>query len=67
MIVTDVGGLKEIVPENKVGFVVKPDAQELTAAILKFYNSDIDFDKHIQEEKKKYSWLKMVQKVEELI
>ena len=67
MIVTDVGGLKEIVPENKVGFVVKPKAEELAGAILKFYSSDIDFDKHIKEEKKKYSWIRLVNKIESLM
>ena len=67
MVVTDVGGLKEIVPENKVGFVVKPEPKELAEAILKFYASDIDFNHFIKEEKKKYSWLRLVQKIEELI
>ena len=66
MVVTDVGGLKEIVPENKVGFVVKPEPTALAEAILKFYKSDIDFNKFIKEEKKKYSWLKLVNTLEEL-
>lgn len=66
MVVTDVGGLKEIVPENKVGFVVKPEPKELADAILKFYASDIDFNTFIKEEKKKYSWLGMLRKIEEL-
>lgn len=67
MIVTDVGGLKEIVPENKVGFVVKPEAKALAEAILKFYQSDIDFEHFIKEEKKKYSWEQMLRKIEELM
>lgn len=67
MVVTDVGGLKEIVPENEVGFVVKPESKALAEAILKFYNSEIDFSHFIKEEKKKYSWLQMVKKIEELL
>lgn len=67
MIVTDVGGLKEIVPEGKVGFVVKPKAEELAKAIVKFYESDIDFQKHIKEEKKKYAWSRMLEKIEHLM
>tara|TARA_B110000037_G_C17118074_1_gene504610 strand:- start:780 stop:1901 length:1122 start_codon:yes stop_codon:yes gene_type:complete len=66
MIVTDVGGLKEIVPEGKVGFVVQPEQTEIADAINKFYESTIDFDTHIKEEKKKYSWLKLVNTLEEL-
>ncbi len=67
MIVTDVGGLKEIVPEGKVGFVVKPKAEELAKAVVKFYESDIDFQKHIKEEKKKYAWSRMLEKIEHLM
>ena len=66
MVVTDVGGLKEIIPEEKVGYVVKPNSKEVALAINKFYESSIDFDKYIKEEKKKYSWLKLVNTLEKL-
>jgi len=58
MIVTDVGGLKEMCPDGKVGYVVAPTADEIKKAILKFYDStDIDgMIKNIQKEKEKYSW-----------
>ena len=29
MLVTDVGGLREIVPDGKCGYVVKPDPKEI--------------------------------------
>lgn len=58
MIVTHVGGLPEIVPDNKVGFVTPVDPQAIAEAILKFYkeNKEQEFSKNLQEEKKKYSW-----------
>ena len=57
MLVTNVGGLPEIVPNNKVGLVVEPNEQEVGDAILKFYdeNKEAVFLQHILEEKKKYS------------
>lgn len=66
MVVTNVGGLKEIVPENKVGFVVEPNAEAIAQAIIKFYDSAIDFNQYIKQEKVKYSWQKMVETIEEL-
>ena len=58
MIVTDVGGLKEMCPDGKVGYVVPPKSDKIKDAILKFYEST-DKNKmieNIKEEKKKYSW-----------
>lgn len=58
MIVTDVGGLKEMCPDGKVGYVVPPQSDKIKDAILKFYEST-DKNKmiaNIKEEKKKYSW-----------
>lgn len=58
MIVTNVGGLPEIVPDNKVGYVTEVDKTAIADAILKFYkeNKEADFSENIKEEKKKYSW-----------
>lgn len=68
MIVTNVGGLPEIVPDNKVGFVVEPDANEVAAAILRFYNENKEgeFVQNILVEKQKYSWKVMVEKIKTL-
>ena len=62
MIVTNVGGLPEIVPDGKCGYVVEPNAQAVREAIIKFFNySDYDyFAKNIKFEKQKYSWEQMV-------
>jgi glycosyltransferase involved in cell wall biosynthesis len=68
MIVTNVGGLPEIVPNNKVGLVVEPNEQAVADAILHFYNEnkETEFVQNILEEKKKYSWKLMVEKVKSL-
>lgn len=68
MLVTDVGGLKEIVPNGKVGYVVEPNQNAVTEALIDFYqnNKVASFIKGVEEEKKKYSWDKMVKTVNDL-
>ena len=58
MVVTNVGGLAEVVPDGKVGFVAEPNPTSIADAILKFYepNSIPDLHRHILDEKKKYTW-----------
>ena len=58
MVVTNVGGLAEGVPDGKVGFVTKPEAGAIADAILKFYTPGSlgNVAANIKEEKKKYSW-----------
>jgi len=58
MVVTNVGGLAEVVPDGKVGFVVPPEPTPIADAILRFYkhNSLPGLETHINKEKKKYSW-----------
>lgn len=58
MIVTDVGGLPEIVPDNVVGFVTPVDRQLIADAIIRFYaeNKEESFSDNLKAEKKKYSW-----------
>ncbi len=64
MIVTDVGGLPEIVPDEKVGLVVKPEAKFLADAILKFYSvGEQHFIGYIKSEKQKYGWDRMAHSI----
>jgi len=58
MITTNVGGLSELIPDEKVGYVVNPDRLELAEAILRFYQKDkeAEFSKNAEAEKRKYSW-----------
>jgi glycosyltransferase involved in cell wall biosynthesis len=58
MLVTDVGGLSEIIHHGKIGYVVKPDSKEIADALIDFFSSDRKdtFEKNIIEEKKKFDW-----------
>lgn len=61
MIVTNVGGLPEMVHHKKVGYVVAPNAPAIAQAISKFYNEnrEKDFSAMAAIEKNKYSWKRM--------
>jgi len=63
MIVTNVGGLPEIVPDGKTGFVTAPDATEIASAILRFYQPEAipNLAKNLAAEKQKYSWAHFTQ------
>ena len=58
MIVTDVGGLKEMCPDGKVGYVDSPNANDIKKAILKFFNkTNINkMIENINQIKEQYSW-----------
>ncbi|MCW3081713.1 glycosyltransferase family 4 protein [Segetibacter sp.] len=57
MLVTNVGGLPDLVPDNTVGVVAEPSAQSIATHILKLYElGENYFLPHLREEKKKYSW-----------
>lgn len=58
MITTNVGGLSELIPDKKVGYVVNTNPQEIANAIFEFYDKDKEdeFSSNAEEEKKKYSW-----------
>lgn len=61
MLVTDVGGLAEIVPHGKVGYVTQPDAGDIADALVDFVDnrSESDFHDGIMQEKAKYAWSNM--------
>lgn len=61
MLVTDVGGLAEIVPHGKVGYVTKPNAEDIADALVDFveYHGEDDFREGILKEKAKYTWNNM--------
>ncbi len=68
MIVTNVGGLPEIVPNDMVGYVVEPEPTPITNAILKFYAEQKEdvFAANINIEKEKYSWNAMLKSIYEV-
>ena len=61
MLVTDVGGLAEIVPHGKVGYVVQPEANAIADALVDFidHHDESDYREGILEEKTKYAWSNM--------
>ena len=57
MLVTNVGGLADMVPAGKVGVVTEPNAAAIATGILRLYELGEEyFLPHLREEKKKYSW-----------
>ena len=62
MIVTNVGGLPEMVPHEKAGLVCEPNAASLAMAINEFFSRGENyFMPGLLEEKKKLSWERMVE------
>lgn len=68
MLVTNVGGLPEIVPNGKVGYVVEPEAKAITDKLLDYFENQKNdyFVENIKEEKKKYLWSRMTSTIYEL-
>ena len=69
MLVTDVGGLSEIVPHLKVGYVTKKDSLDIANCIYDFYNNDREdkFSENVQKEKIRFSWDKFILNTNELV
>lgn len=65
MLVTNVGGLAEIVPDGKAGYVVEPDPVRIADGLVDFFanSRQEQFAKGILDEKSKYSWSKMTQAI----
>lgn len=68
MIVTNVGGLAEIVPHNKCGYVIEPKAEDIAIYINRFYedNKEEEFSANASLEKQKYSWENLLTAIEEV-
>jgi len=68
MVVTDVGGLAELVPDGKVGYVVPVDYKQVAKAVIDFFefNRSGQFRDGLKEEKKKNTWANMVRGILEL-
>jgi len=58
MLVTNVGGLPEMVPHQKVGYVCTVDSESVAQGIEAFFkeNRAEEFMANIQEEKKRFQW-----------
>lgn len=59
MLVTNVGGLSEIVPDGRVGYVVEPNPDAVADGMHRFLTGKHDFTQGLQAEKRKYQWSEM--------
>ncbi len=69
MLVTDVGGLAETVPDGVVGYVVKPSAKAIADAIVDFYQKrrESKFEAGVRMEKKNLQWDVFVRRFQVLL
>jgi len=64
MVVTDVGGLPDLVPHERVGLVARPEPGAIADALLRFFELGSHyFIPHLHKEKEKYSWDKLTSTV----
>lgn len=68
MLVTDVGGLAEIIAHNQSGYVVQPDELAIANSIVDYFDNERkeEFETEVKVLKKKFSWEKMTSTIEEL-
>jgi glycosyltransferase involved in cell wall biosynthesis len=68
MLVTDVGGLAELIPHDVVGYVVPPTAPAIAGALVDFYTHDREeaFAANVRHERRKFSWEVMVAALKEV-
>jgi len=68
MLVTNVGGLGEIVPNNKAGYVVEPNPEAIAKAINDFFTNDRfeEMSAFVEKEKARFSWASLIEKFEEV-
>lgn len=69
MIVTDVGGLAEIVPDGKCGYVTAPEPGAIADAICDFFSKGDEnrFQPGIDEQKRLYSWDRLTESLRSLL
>jgi glycosyltransferase involved in cell wall biosynthesis len=68
MMVTNVGGLPEIVPHDKVGYVCEPNPSSIAEYLHKFYaeHKEYVFSENIKKEKAKYTWAAMLDNIRKI-
>ena len=69
VIVSNVGGLPEIVDEGKTGYCVEPSPNSFAKAIKAFYEKDniSEMNSNISDYKSQFSWDNMVKAIEKLV
>ena len=68
MLVTNVGGLPDLVPHGKSGLVAEPNPASIAQGIMELYQLGEDhFLPHLRTEKVKYSWSNLVSAIASLV
>jgi glycosyltransferase involved in cell wall biosynthesis len=62
-LVTNVGGLGEIIHDGKMGYACDPNVESIAHSLRDYYLNDRQesFTEYLKEEKKKYEWKKMTE------
>ncbi len=68
VVVTNVGGLRETVPNNKCGYVLNPEPKAIADAINDFFENErkASMTAAVKAEKGKYSWNNMTDSITEV-
>lgn len=68
MVVTNVGGLAETIPDNKVGFIVEPEPGAIATAVERYYRDqrEADMTAALRIEKQQYSWQRLAAELHRL-
>ena len=67
VVVSNVGGLHEIVEEGKSGYVCDPTPESISEMIIKFFNEDaVQFTEFISKYKQNFSWSNYINVLMEL-
>ncbi|MFH0797817.1 MAG: glycosyltransferase [Candidatus Woesearchaeota archaeon] len=67
VIVTNEGGLPEVVMDGKTGYIVPTESSdEIARAVVRFYNDreTIDFAKNIKDDKRRFEWDRLTETIE---
>ena len=70
VLVTDVGGLPDVVTDRKTGYVVEPKSpQAIADAVEDFFANgrSREFEEHIREEAYRFSWERLSEKIGEIL
>jgi len=68
MVVTDVGGLAETIPDGRVGFRCAPEPAAIAAAVERYFTDrrEADMTAALRVEKQQYSWHRLAKAIHEM-
>jgi D-inositol-3-phosphate glycosyltransferase len=69
MLVTNVGGLAETIPNGKVGYVVDVEISQIADALVDFFSNDraSQMIENIKKEKQRFAWSKMTEAIQSIL